>query len=168
MNHDPDPSPPPDMTRRTFVKLAAAAGLAATVTPVWAAEVKNDMLYRSLGNTGEKISALGLGGYHIGIQGDEAESLRLVRTAWILRLQVLLRADARPEAVRIDHEPVDFNIAGPAGHRISDARMVLQICRQHIARRAFVAMNHEKPMRALPMAKNSETDPRQSYRRVSK
>ena len=47
------------MTRRTFVKLAAAAGLAATVTPVWAAEVKNDMLYRSLGNTGEKISARG-------------------------------------------------------------------------------------------------------------
>ena len=69
------------MARRTFVKLAAAAGLAATVTPVWSAEVKNDMLYRPLGNTGEKISALGLGGYHIGIQGDEAESIRLVRTA---------------------------------------------------------------------------------------
>ena len=69
------------MTRRAFVKLAAAAGLAATVSPVWSAEVKNDMLYRPLGNTGEKISALGLGGYHIGIQGDEAESIRLVRTA---------------------------------------------------------------------------------------
>lgn len=69
------------MNRRTFVKLAAAAGMAASVAPAWAAEVKNDMLYRPLGRTGEKISALGLGGYHIGIQDDEAESIRLVRTA---------------------------------------------------------------------------------------
>ena len=85
MSNDPIPSrfPPhvPDMTRRAFVKLAATAGVAATMAPAWAAEMKNDMLYRTLGRTGEKISALGLGGYHIGIQGDEAESIRLVRTA---------------------------------------------------------------------------------------
>jgi aryl-alcohol dehydrogenase-like predicted oxidoreductase len=81
MSNNHDHSTSPDMTRRTFVKLAAAAGVAASVAPAWAAEVKNDMLYRTLGRTGEKISALGLGGYHIGIQSDESESLRLVRTA---------------------------------------------------------------------------------------
>ena len=37
--------------------------------------------YRTLGHTGEKISVLGLGGYHIGIQKDEAESIRIIRTA---------------------------------------------------------------------------------------
>ena len=35
-----------------------------------------------LGNTGEKVSCIGLGGYHIGFSGlDEAESLRIIRTA---------------------------------------------------------------------------------------
>jgi aryl-alcohol dehydrogenase-like predicted oxidoreductase len=72
---------PADLTRREFVKLAVAAGLAVSTSPVWAAEVKNGMIYRPLGRSGEKISALGLGGYHIGIQSDEAESLRLIRTA---------------------------------------------------------------------------------------
>ena len=81
MNHEPASAPASEMSRRAFVKLAAAASVAATVTPVWAADTKNDMFYRPLGLTGEKISALGLGGYHIGIQSDEAESIRLVRTA---------------------------------------------------------------------------------------
>ena len=70
-----------DLTRREFVKLSAAAGVALGVAPAWAAEMKNEMPYRPLGRTGEKVSAIGLGGYHIGIQADEAESIRLVRTA---------------------------------------------------------------------------------------
>jgi aryl-alcohol dehydrogenase-like predicted oxidoreductase len=70
-----------NLTRREFVKLSAAASVAASVAPVWAAEVKNEMPRRALGRTGEKISAIGLGGYHIGVQDDEAESIRLVRTA---------------------------------------------------------------------------------------
>jgi len=70
-----------NFTRRDFVKLSAAASVAVSVAPVWAAETKNDMPYRTLGRTGEKVSAIGLGGYHIGIQGDEGESIRLVRTA---------------------------------------------------------------------------------------
>jgi uncharacterized protein len=40
-----------------------------------------DMQYRDLGRTGEKVSVIGLGGYHLGKQADPAESVRLVRTA---------------------------------------------------------------------------------------
>ena len=69
------------LTRREFVKLSAAAGVAMSVAPAWAAETKNEMPYRALGRTGEKVSAIGLGGYHIGIQDTEAESIRLIRTA---------------------------------------------------------------------------------------
>jgi aryl-alcohol dehydrogenase-like predicted oxidoreductase len=81
MNDHNHPHQPAEMTRRVFVKLAVAASVAAGAAPVWAVEVKNDMIYRPLGRTGEKVSALGLGGYHIGLQRDEAESLRLIRTA---------------------------------------------------------------------------------------
>jgi uncharacterized protein len=40
-----------------------------------------DMQYRDLGRTGEKVSVIGLGGYHLGKQADPAESVRLVRAA---------------------------------------------------------------------------------------
>jgi hypothetical protein len=39
------------------------------------------MPYRTLGRTGERISAIGLGGYHIGKQADEQESIALIRRA---------------------------------------------------------------------------------------
>lgn len=42
---------------------------------------KGDMLYRTLGRTGEQVSLLGLGGAHVGTQKDEQESIRLIRTA---------------------------------------------------------------------------------------
>jgi aryl-alcohol dehydrogenase-like predicted oxidoreductase len=41
----------------------------------------NHMIYRTLGRTGEKVSALGLGGYHIGTPADAAEAVRIVRSA---------------------------------------------------------------------------------------
>src|SRR4030042_944722 len=44
-------------------------------------EAKGQMLYRRLGRTGEMVSLVGLGGYHIGIQKEEQESIRLIRTA---------------------------------------------------------------------------------------
>jgi aryl-alcohol dehydrogenase-like predicted oxidoreductase len=39
------------------------------------------MLYRELGTTGEQVSVIGLGGYHIGKQADPEESIRLIRAA---------------------------------------------------------------------------------------
>ena len=47
----------------------------------WAAENRNGIPYRALGHTGEKVSIIGLGGYHIGMQSDEQESIRIIRTA---------------------------------------------------------------------------------------
>ena len=36
---------------------------------------------RVLGRTGEKVSAIGLGGFHIGTQADEKDSIKIIRTA---------------------------------------------------------------------------------------
>jgi aryl-alcohol dehydrogenase-like predicted oxidoreductase len=59
----------------TRLSFAAAAG--ETAAPA----VPRDMPYRSLGRTGVRVSAIGLGGYHIGIQKDRAESIRIIRHA---------------------------------------------------------------------------------------
>ncbi len=43
---------------------------------------KGDMLYRALGRTGEQVSAIGMGGFHIAHPGlSENDSIRLVRAA---------------------------------------------------------------------------------------
>jgi aryl-alcohol dehydrogenase-like predicted oxidoreductase len=42
---------------------------------------KGEMPYRQLGRTGQRVSILGLGGYHIGMQSDEQESTRIIRYA---------------------------------------------------------------------------------------
>jgi aryl-alcohol dehydrogenase-like predicted oxidoreductase len=39
------------------------------------------MLYRTLGKTGERVSAIGLGGAHIGRPADEKDGIRIVRSA---------------------------------------------------------------------------------------
>jgi aryl-alcohol dehydrogenase-like predicted oxidoreductase len=39
------------------------------------------MIYRELGRTGERVSAIGMGGYHIGKQQDPKESIGLIRAA---------------------------------------------------------------------------------------
>jgi aryl-alcohol dehydrogenase-like predicted oxidoreductase len=44
-------------------------------------EVRNSIPYRRLGRTGEMVSLVGLGGYHLGRQADEQESIRIVRMA---------------------------------------------------------------------------------------
>jgi aryl-alcohol dehydrogenase-like predicted oxidoreductase len=45
------------------------------------APAAGEMPYRKLGRSGEKVSLVGLGGFHIGLQKDEAESIRIIRTA---------------------------------------------------------------------------------------
>ena len=46
------------------------------------AEIRQgNMLYRTLGRTGERISAFGLGGHHIGLVKEEQDSIKLIRSA---------------------------------------------------------------------------------------
>jgi predicted aldo/keto reductase-like oxidoreductase len=58
---------------------AAVSGNALGALPAPAAN--GEMPYRTLGRSGEKVSLLGLGGFHLGLQDDEQESIRIVRTA---------------------------------------------------------------------------------------
>ena len=60
---------------------ASAAVSANVLGALPLAAAKGEMPYRTLGRSGEKVSLLGLGGYHIGIQDDEQESIRIIRTA---------------------------------------------------------------------------------------
>src|SRR5512146_963318 len=46
-----------------------------------AATKSQGMIYRTLGRSGERVSLLGLGGYHIGTHPSEQEDIRIVRTA---------------------------------------------------------------------------------------
>src|SRR6266404_3063007 len=70
------------MSRRSFVRSAAAAAVLGTAGPqVLMAETKERMPLRALGRTGGKVSAIGLGGYHIGKQADEAGSITIIRSA---------------------------------------------------------------------------------------
>jgi aryl-alcohol dehydrogenase-like predicted oxidoreductase len=68
-------------TRRQFLETSVGTILASSLLPsAWATEIKNGIPYRTLGNTGVKVSCIGLGGYHLGKQSDEQESIRIIRT----------------------------------------------------------------------------------------
>src|ERR1039458_73608 len=92
------------MKRREFFKAAAICGAASTLPAALAQEKpiskqengpmnqipltssagtrKGAMLYRTLGRTGERVSAIGMGGFHIAQHGlTEDESIRLDRAA---------------------------------------------------------------------------------------
>ena len=69
------------LTRREFLELTAGATLLAGMSTGSWTESNEGVPYRTLGRTGEKVSMVGLGGYHIGSQSDEQESIRIVRTA---------------------------------------------------------------------------------------
>jgi len=68
-------------TRRDFVKTGLAAGLGAFSRQAAATEPVNGIPYRVLGRTGQRVSLVGLGGFHIGMQKTEEESVRIIRTA---------------------------------------------------------------------------------------
>jgi predicted aldo/keto reductase-like oxidoreductase len=78
------------MDRRDFLKSASGAvgvAAAAQMLPSMAhgeqqSKETEGMLYRPLGRTGERVSAIGLGGYHIGKPSlTEQESIQLIRQA---------------------------------------------------------------------------------------
>jgi hypothetical protein len=70
------------LSRRSFMKSAAVAAILGSASPeVLMAETKEGLPHRALGRTGEKVSAIGLGGYHIGKQTEENESIRIMRSA---------------------------------------------------------------------------------------
>jgi predicted aldo/keto reductase-like oxidoreductase len=70
------------VTRREFLWTAMATSLlASTRGSLWAADETRGIPFRRLGRTGEKVSIVGLGGYHIGAQAEEQESIHIIRTA---------------------------------------------------------------------------------------
>jgi len=71
------------MERREFLRGVAVLGIASSLLENSMAQTsRQDMPYRELGRTGERVSALGMGGFHIGQPGlSEADSIRLIRSA---------------------------------------------------------------------------------------
>ena len=88
-----------NMNRRSFLQSATlgAAAVAASETllsnsaeaatpsmampPLPHTQRRGEMPYRALGKTGEMVSLIGLGGFHIGKQSEEAASIRLIHAA---------------------------------------------------------------------------------------
>ena len=72
--------------RREFLKFASAGVVTGTLRVAFpavnsSAELKNGIPYRELGRTGEKVSLVGIGGYHLGKQVDPNESISIIRKA---------------------------------------------------------------------------------------
>src|ERR1051325_2341643 len=67
------------MDRRKFLQTAAATTLMTSLSK-HLAHAAATIPTRVLGHTGEKISIVGLGGYHLGRQSDEQESIRIIHT----------------------------------------------------------------------------------------
>jgi predicted aldo/keto reductase-like oxidoreductase len=68
------------ISRRGFLGLAAASILMAHADQKSPRlESRNGIPYRTLGRTGEKVSLIGLGGYHLGKQADPQDSIRIIR-----------------------------------------------------------------------------------------
>ncbi len=68
------------MDRRNFLKTAAATTLMTSLSKNLAHASDAAVPTCTLGRSGEKISMVGLGGYHLGMQSDEQESIRIIRT----------------------------------------------------------------------------------------
>src|SRR5436305_5455566 len=65
-----------DLHRRRFISSLAGLSAAAALQ----GETREGVIYRNLGSTGERVSAIGLGGYHLGLP-SEAECIRIIRRA---------------------------------------------------------------------------------------
>ena len=69
-----------EFNRREFLRLAIASGLYVTVEQYAGASETGGIPYRTLGKTGEKVSIIGIGGYHLGVP-DVPEAIRIVHAA---------------------------------------------------------------------------------------
>ena len=71
----------PGVSRREFLGMTAASLLiAGRLSGAAKPDSKNGIPYRTLGRTSEKVSLIGLGGYHLGKQSAPDESIRIIRT----------------------------------------------------------------------------------------
>jgi predicted aldo/keto reductase-like oxidoreductase len=91
-----------DVNRRAFLKTAAAGGLAATLGEFGgdiakAAELAGEIPMRTLGNTGLRVSIIGLGGFHVGLPEKEEDSIALVHRALDLGINFFDNADSYQE-----------------------------------------------------------------------
>jgi uncharacterized protein len=69
------------MDRRRFLQTATVSALAASLSQNRSFAETSSVPTRTLGRSGEKVSMVGLGGYHIGMQKDEQESIGIIRSA---------------------------------------------------------------------------------------
>jgi predicted aldo/keto reductase-like oxidoreductase len=68
------------MDRRSFLKTASAVTVITSLNRKLSRAADMDMPRRTLGRSGEKVSIIGIGGYHLG-RPSEQEAIRIVRTA---------------------------------------------------------------------------------------
>lgn len=67
----------------TGISAAIAGGAGPTAQSPNAPQRSGEMIHRTLGRTGERASAIGMGGFHIGQPKlSEDESLRLIRSVF--------------------------------------------------------------------------------------
>src|SRR5436853_5636567 len=72
----------PDNTRREFLQTSLAAGAAGLSAVAGAADAAETGLpTRPLGRTGERVSIICLGGWHIGSVKDDNEAVRIMHAA---------------------------------------------------------------------------------------
>jgi aryl-alcohol dehydrogenase-like predicted oxidoreductase len=70
------------MNRRQAFTAMAAALAASRTSPATGADTREaGMIYRPFGRTGERVSAVGLGGHHIGRPRDASLGIRIIRMA---------------------------------------------------------------------------------------
>ncbi|HEX3106673.1 MAG TPA: aldo/keto reductase, partial [Terriglobales bacterium] len=70
------------MDRRDFLKRSAAASVAASLNSKFSQASDQLIQHRTLGRTGEKVSMVGIGGYHIGAPSvGEKDAIAIIRAA---------------------------------------------------------------------------------------
>jgi predicted aldo/keto reductase-like oxidoreductase len=68
------------LSRREFLAFATASIVTNVELDSTQSDSKNGIPYRTLGRTRDKVSVIGLGGYHLGKQAEPQESIRIIRT----------------------------------------------------------------------------------------